>query len=840
MQKIIIFLSLSIFLFSCNSSSSSATDMDLMDMDMMDEDIMDGDQISPCNPNPCTEPNRNKCVITNNRAVCECNKDYTLENDMCINEKRVDCDETKNPPNSMNIVEKVVIHYTTAAGWTKPSACRWECNDGFYKIDNTCSSQFRDISVSRSHSCAIKKLDDTLWCWGSNDFGQFGNGTNTSSALPIKINDTAWYKVSVGYFYTCAIKDDPRTLYCWGRDDSGQTGKGSLGNTNTPQMISNENWQRLTSGEDHSCAIKYSDESLWCWGKNNRGQIGDNTLENKLAPVKITEDIWIEVSAGNDSTCGIKNTLDTLFCWGDNSDGQLGLGNYANVIIPEQVGTRTYKKISIKETTACALDDSNGYPWCWGDNTYGQVGLNSETDNYTTPEQVNSVSYDDLSVSDSTFFYKDDGTYVAFGLNSFGQLGSGNRDITRSPLVPNSMKFSQISTSNNLTCGIEKTTETLYCTGFNFYGNLGYGKAGRKLIPTKVDDSVWHDATASDGTTCGIKNDSNLYCFGLILPLTGSELAFNDLQKLPKMIDYGTFDSVECNKTSCLSKLTNDLELYGFGNNLNGQLGTGNKNNVESPLQVESGQVRFNIYSVGESFSCALKNDSYTPSCWGSNFSGQLGTGTDITESLIPVNVSTTDPFLNIATGNSHTCGIRRTDNRLMCWGNNQYGQLGLGNMSDYNTPQLLPIDLEFKDVTAGSYYTCAVTMDNKLYCFGINNFGQLGDGTIENKNTPTLIQGNFLDVESISFHTCARSHPDQNLYCWGRNDFGQLGDNTLLNKLTPTLISDDIWAKILPGTAYTCGIKTMGNSLWCWGGNQYGQLGNEDAFMLSPIKVAE
>lgn len=172
------------------------------------------------------------------------------------------------------------------------------------------------------------------------DTGMSDNDTNDVDVVVIVKGNTAWLKVAAGWYHTCAINTDNK-LYCWGKNDNGQLGDGTncegsyddnCADKYVPTKIGDDSWQKISAGGDHTCGIK-SDGKLYCWGNNNSGQLGDGTAgtsedwyaANKSVPTKIGDDTWIDISAGQDHTCGIKADS-KLYCWGRNQSGELGDG----------------------------------------------------------------------------------------------------------------------------------------------------------------------------------------------------------------------------------------------------------------------------------------------------------------------------------------------------------------------------------------------------------------------------------------------------------------------------------------------------------------------------------
>ena len=216
---------------------------------------------------------------------------------------------------------------------------------------------------------------------------------------------------------------------------------------------------------------------------------------------------------------------------------------------------------------------------------------------------------------------------------------------------------------------------------------------------------------------------------------------------------------------------------------------------------------------------------------------------------FIPVETS------KIAAGLYHTLTIN-ADGSLWAWGDNTYGQLGVGaNCTDtplsstaYCTNPIL-IGTGYKAVAAGAYHTLGIKTDGTLWAWGRNNNGQLGDGTLVNKSRPTKIGAatGWTDVEAGYLHSVAMSGVAGSAvaYTWGDNTYGQLGIQVgttsragvttfaTASAVSPTPVSGGFtnYQSITAGAYHTAAISgvagTAGGSLWAWGGNSSGQLGD-------------
>ncbi len=151
------------------------------------------------------------------------------------------------------------------------------------------STNWQSVTGGARYTLAIK-TDGRLWAWGSNIYGQLGDGTNVNIKYsPIQIGSASnWQSVTAGYYHTLAIKTDG-TLRAWGLNVEGQLGDGTNANKKSPVAIggSATNWQSVAAGSYYTVSIK-TDGGLWTWGWNEHGQLGNGTNANKNRPTAIT------------------------------------------------------------------------------------------------------------------------------------------------------------------------------------------------------------------------------------------------------------------------------------------------------------------------------------------------------------------------------------------------------------------------------------------------------------------------------------------------------------------------------------------------------------------------
>ena len=189
-----------------------------------------------------------------------------------------------------------------------------------------------------------------------------------------------------------------------------------------------------------------------------------------------------------------------------------------------------------------------------------------------------------------------------------------------------------------------------------------------------------------------------------------------------------------------------------------------------------------------------------------------------------------------IAAGSQHTCAVTNGGG-VLCWGRNEYGQLGNNSTTTSSIPvPVSGLSSGAVSVTTFGDFTCALMSNGTVMCWGYNNNGQLGNGTTGySSNVPVQVQdpagtGPLTGIVAIAaghYHTCALTSAGAVL-CWGLNDEGSLSQPPNTSQTTVPLQVTDIPAgmvAITSGAGYTCALASSGG-VWCWGISGFGQLG--------------
>jgi len=351
----------------------------------------------------------------------------------------------------------VTVNFTSTPLPTNPTPVRPSVSfTGFIPVTG---GEMHAIAAGNAHTCAIMP-DGDIKCWGNNDHGQLGDGTNTGSTIPVDVvNIGGGITIVAGGNHTCVLTGGD--VWCWGQNSEGQLGDGTRTDRNVP-VRALRGAVDITAGLDYTCAVMLYGKVM-CWGNNDRGQLADGTRIDRTSPILASLISSISnIDAGLDQSCGLTGS-GLLRCLNRGTPEDLGgivpvtggssaasldvavnrFGPRVMALIENGVPVE-FLRGQVKAIDAvdhaidvdsglghvCALLD-NGTVSCWGSNNYGQLGRNTNVSSQDPQPVLNVLSAWQLAVGRNhacVLIVSDtpgtDGIQC-WGLNSDGQLGDG-------------------------------------------------------------------------------------------------------------------------------------------------------------------------------------------------------------------------------------------------------------------------------------------------------------------------------------------------------------------------------------------------------------------------------
>lgn len=337
----------------------------------------------------------------------------------------------------------------------------------------------------------------------------------------------------------------------------------------------------------------------------------------------------------------------------------------------------------------------------WGHNAGGQLGLGSFS-TQLTPQVITSANLNNvIAVSASgtqSFALQGDGTVKSWGNNMYGQLGLGNFTDRNTPqLIPAANLSNVVAIAVGSSHALALLADgTVKSWGHNLRGELGIGNTTAQntpqLIPVASLSNVVDIAAGADWSLA-ILADGTVKAWGGNAQGTlgiGNQIDQSVPQPIPAA-NLSNVVAVSAGYNHCLA-LLGDGTVKGWGYNIYGQLGLGFASLVvSSPQPIPQANLN-NVVAVsaGDSSSYALLNDG-TIKAWGSNASGKLGLGNlanQTTPQLIPA--ASLSGGAVIESGTNHALAVL-SDGTVKAWGQGNYGQLGIGSTTSQTTPQAIP-----------------------------------------------------------------------------------------------------------------------------------------------------
>ncbi|MBA2661714.1 MAG: hypothetical protein H0U74_05425 [Bradymonadaceae bacterium] len=642
-----------------------------------------------------------------------------------------------------------------------------------------------DVSVGYYFSCAVR-VGGELWCWGRNAVRELGQGAEMlRSPLPIKVPIEATItSVSAGAHHACALEEGPSggAVWCWGGNVNGMTGNGVSSAAREPSRLDElleqaGSAKKVRSGIRQSCAIM-ADERVFCWGDNLARQLSESGQVSDIYPPILKESRALDIAPFHEHTCVIVEPGE-LVCRGKNSGFQSSAQNLAGVV---EVAT------GLDHTCARTLE---GKVFCWGHNGFHVLGAPAPAQ-IGDPLEIDLGGVAATQIDSGLFQVcaaLENGKVACWGNNASGQLGNGESSVSLVALEVELGAVHELRAGEKHMCARHGEPRQFACWGLNDFGQLGDGSFDSRAKPEGVlwpEDVAPADYALGQLHTCAVAVTGKTYCWGrnnsAQLGRTEATAALiGDPDPVPALADVPSALSELSagNGHSCALDAGKNVVCWGHNNE--GQLGR-ETTNVIAGHGLLSGLGPMSSLSAGNMHGCAIHDQKVY--CWGRNSQGQLGDGTELSRSA-PAEVALPASASQVVAGLDFSCAlVESSAPNVYCWGQNSQGQLGAGSESPaIRSLAPLPVVLATSatDLTAGRQHACALLTGGTVSCWGLNNYGQLGAGNLGFVRSPVAVVGvsNAVSIAATAESSCALDNT-QRASCWGHNAHGQLGSSAV------------------------------------------------------------
>ncbi len=671
---------------------------------------------------------------------------------------------------------------------------------------------------SNGNSFALAlRADGTVWAWGDNSFGECGDGTsgvNRTNPVQVKIAGGTplgnIIAISAGTEHALAVRADG-TVWAWGQNSSGQFGNGTvISQSFAVQMPGISSAISVAAGHDQSL-ILLANGTVFACGGNARGQLGDLSTTQRTTPVQViisrTTSVFpfrvtttylrnvTAISAGLEAGMAL-TAAGEVYTWGDDTWGQLGLGSTTATPSLQATQVTTLDKI---RSISCGLWgskwalDVGGNLYGWGYAIDGRLGF-ADVTNRNVPQRISqppgqdvrqmsegrqvgafitgsgavyrcgtgtgtpslvSAPWNMLGImqvaqgGSHTLYLKADGTVWATGNNDSGQLGDGTTATAYRPVQVLFDGGSPLTNAIAVAAGTDhslalRADGLVLAWGNNSNGQLGGGgTAGFSSVPVKVAGNIRTVATGYLSSFV-IYGDGRLFCAG-----------FNSYGQLGQGTDSDVFDfaqaigaggdklvSVKAVAGSYYSSLAllGDGSVRGSGNNEYAQLGTAAPSRT-AYYDVTPGGSLSVVKGIGAGgFHAAFLVPNGTVLSTGINFRGVIGNGTS--GSVFPVTTPTAANLsgrlakaISVIPEVSQTTWALLATGSAIGWGDNRSGQLSNGSLAiaslptDVRAATTPPTVQEGICQLSGTESVLATLLvDGSTKGAGVNSYGQLGN----------------------------------------------------------------------------------------------------------------
>lgn len=557
------------------------------------------------------------------------------------------------------------------------------------------------------------------------------------------------------------------------------------------------------------------------------------------------------VEGGADFTLFL-NQDGTVMASGSDASGQLGQGRTLSTLLPVASKVSAIRQISSWMAHNLALR-TDGTVWAWGNNSEGQLG-DGTTAARSLPQQIGGLAGASAVAAGEyhSVAALQDGTVRTWGSNRYGQLGDGSSQSRQTPVAVSGLGgVTAVAAGHNHTLAL-KSDGTVWAWGGNYWGQLGNGGDTDSRTPVQV---LLYDGTplkrivaiaAGHSFSIAIDRDGNALLWGYLY----QDAATGQAQWSSAALYHGAIagaKSVAAGRDHVLV-LGNAGQVWSWGGNYYGQLGDGTESTDSSVTSVDSHTVYglSNVVAIaaGQDHSLAVKGDG-TVWRWGfTRYAPEEDPEYPYFYNALPERVDTSGASA-VAAGSTHSL-VLKSAGTVAAWGDNADGQLGDGALMVRSIAATVSGLGGVTQVAAGHAHSLALKSNGSVVAWGAGRDGQLGNGRRIDASSPVTVSTltSISKIAAAGWHNLAL-RTDGTLWAWGSNYYGQLGDTTDRDRDTPVQVQAQTGStrRALSSVVSACGgdwhsaAVDAAGTVWRWGYDYYDT--SEDVEYYYPYAVA-
>ena len=613
--------------------------------------------------------------------------------------------------------------------------------------------------------------------------------------------------VSGGEYHSLAVKDDG-TVWAWGDGYYGQLGNGGTADREVPVQVSDlTGITAAAGGGDHSLALR-NDGTVWAWGFNAYGQLS-GTGESSLVPREVLDSAGTSyltgitaIAAGYNHSLAV-TTGGTVLAWGYNEYGQLGNGatsslndypvQVSGLAGVAEVSGGSWHSLAVtgaivpSVTLTSSLDPANqGQPITFTAAVFAAATA-TPTGTVTFLDGTTALGLETLVNGTAAF--------------STSSLSGGSHSITASYSGDANFAAATSAIVTELVYAGVGRSGALFAWGLNQAGQLGDNSTVNSTVPVSVIGLTGVTGVSGGlSHSLAVRADGTAWAWGLNVD---GELGNNSTTSSSVPVPVSNLTGVTQVSGGGWHSLalTSGGTVWAWGDNQYGQLGNNSETNSSVPVQVKDATAASYLTGVvgiaaGNFHSLALLSDG-TVWGWGNNIYGQLGNDTDLNSELVPVQVSGLTSVIAVAAGYYHSLALE-ADGTVWAWGDNSDGQLGSDSTAESSVPVQVSGLAGIIAIAGGAYHNLALRNDGTVWAWGNNTYGQLGYSVFSARvSVPVQVQdptgttylSRVLAIAAGYYHSLALKS-DGTVWTWGDNTYGELGNNSLSTSALPVQVS--------------------------------------------------